>query len=111
MNNDLSYFDQMEQDRKARKQATLNFEQMREDWRQLFFGSELGQKVFGDMLTFCDFFGTSFTGNSKGFFNSGLKYFITMIIDFAGLDDVDGLHRISQIKANVERMRSTGMEE
>jgi hypothetical protein len=96
----MDFFTQYEKERTLRKKAeTLDFARMQADWQSLFFGSEQGMRVLGDMLTFCDFFGTSFTGNSTTFFNEGLKYFITMIIDLAGLDSPEGLLAIARIRA------------
>ncbi|MDI6798148.1 MAG: hypothetical protein QMD09_14465 [Desulfatibacillaceae bacterium] len=103
----MDFFTLYEKERNRRKQAeNLDFARMQADWQGLFFDSERGMRVLGDMLTFCDFFGTSFTGNSTTFFNEGLKYFITMIIDLAGLDNPQGLVKIAQLRAAGQQRRA-----
>jgi hypothetical protein len=104
----MDFFTHYEKERALRRKAeNLDFARMQADWQGLFFDSERGMRVLGDMLTFCDFFGTSFTGNSTTFFNEGLKYFITMIIDLAGLDNPQGLVKIAHIRAAGQQRRAS----
>lgn len=83
---------------------------IQQDWQELFWGSERGQRVLGDMLRMSGFFGSSFTGNSKTYFLEGQKYFVSLIIRFAGLDDAEGLHQLASLKIRTEHQRSKANE-
>lgn len=70
---------------------------IRSDFQQLFFGSELGRRVFADLLDLSEYFGLSFTGNSSSFFRDGKKWLIGVIVRYGGLDTMDGLVELNRL--------------
>ncbi len=64
---------------------------MMEDFTNLFFGTELGQRVFKDMLDISDYFSSMFIGNSFVHYREGQKSFVSLVIKAAGLDTPEGM--------------------
>ena len=87
------------ENRRADNTRSLDLQRIRKDFQALFFGSDLGRRVFGDLLEISGFFQSSFTGNSAGFFKEGMKWFVMQIIKWAGMDSPDGLREICRILA------------
>lgn len=102
----MDYFEQLEKEQQAHNEKKdIDFGRMQTDWQALFFGTEQGMRVLADFLELSEYFGTNFTGNSRQFFLEGMRYFVSHIIRFAGLDSVEGLHRLSQIRVAAEQRR------
>ncbi len=102
----MDFFEQLDRALDTRhKNMDVDFDRMKDDWRTLFFGSVQGKRVLGDMLALCDYFGTAFTGNSRTYFLEGQRYFVSLIIRFAGLDTAEGLHQLLVVRAAAEQRR------
>lgn len=91
--------------------ASADPARMQQDWAGLFFGSEQGMRVLGDMLLVSGFFNTSFTGNSQTYFNEGLRFFVNLILHFAGLTTAEGLTQVGRIMVAAQQRRQAPQEE
>lgn len=101
---DNEYFNFLSGENESRQRAKRRDEErMREDWQSVFFATDQGRRVFGDMLLISDYFGTRFTGNSKQFFLEGLRWFVSQIIQYCDLDNEDGLHRLLALRAQSKK--------
>lgn len=102
----MDFFEQLNEATEGQAGKQLRTSQSKaEDWRTLFFGSELGKRVFGDMLSESGLYDTAFFRDSSNFFMQGKQYFVKGIIRTAGLDSEEGLHQLFAIKARAERKR------
>ena len=104
----MDFFEELENAQKTQNEKReIDYKRMQDDWQSLFFGTERGMRVLADFLEISDYFGTNFTGNSRQFFLEGMRFFVSHIIRFAGLDTARGLHRLAQIRAASEQRRRT----
>lgn len=72
---DLSFIFDEEIEAQTQKEALseVKYKELRKDYRDLFLGSAAGKRVLSDLLNACGVFETSFTGNSRTFYNEGRR--------------------------------------
>nr|NIS53488.1 hypothetical protein [Phycisphaerae bacterium] len=72
---DLSFIFDEEIEAQTQKEAlsAAKYKELRKDYRDLFLGSAAGKRVLSDLLNACGVFETSFTGNSRTFYNEGRR--------------------------------------
>ncbi len=65
---------------------------LRMDYREVLLGSAAGKRVLSDLLNACGVFESSFTGNSRTFYNEGRREIGIILLNncFNILDNKDG---------------------
>jgi len=83
------------EERAANEQAQIDHrdavKQLQEDYKQVFLATRAGRRVLADMLAYSQVMSTTYTGNSKTFFNEGARATGLRILDILGLGGPEGL--------------------
>lgn len=91
---DLSFIFGEEIEVQVKKEALTEaqLKQLRKDYRDVFLGDAAGKRVLSDLLESCGVFETSFTGNSRTFYNEGKREIGIILLHncFNLLDREDG---------------------
>jgi len=106
----MEFFEQLNEAMERKPPPSRPARQMADDWMQVFFVSEAGRRVFGDMLAESGLYDTGFLRDSSNFFVQGKQYFVKGIIKTAGLDTEEGQHRLFVMKTQAERLRKEQQE-
>jgi len=84
--------EEIEIQEKREKRSEEEARKIRMDYKDTFLGSAAGKRVLSDLLNACGVFESSFTGNSRTFYNEGKREIGIILLNncFNLLDREDG---------------------
>lgn len=86
--------DERQANAKAQEEHRDAVNQLHEDYKQVFLATKTGRRVLADMLGYNQTMATTYTGNSKTFYNEGARATGLRILDILELGGPDGLVKL-----------------
>ena len=86
--------EEREANAKAQGDHAKAMKRLQEDYQQVFLTTPTGRRVLVDLLQYSQVMSTTYTGNSKTFFNEGARATGLRLLDILGLGGPEGLAKL-----------------